>query len=75
MDAGGGMERPTRTEELAIDGIVSTQPELGPSMPDGGYGWIVFVATLFFQVSGTSKCCVLPNMTECFNDIRYQWRS
>lgn len=37
--------------ELVIDGIVSTQPELGPSMPDGGYGWVVFVATLFFQVS------------------------
>lgn len=38
-------------QDLVIDGIVSTQPELGPSMPDGGYGWIVFIATLFFQVS------------------------
>lgn len=43
--------RRPRDDELVIDGIVSTQPELGPSMPDGGYGWVVFVATLFFQVS------------------------
>lgn len=43
--------RRTRDDELVIDGIVSTQPELGPSMPDGGYGWVVFIATLFFQVS------------------------
>lgn len=40
-----------RDEALVIDGIVSTQPELGPTMPDGGYGWVVFVSTLFFQVS------------------------
>ncbi|KAJ8941704.1 hypothetical protein NQ318_023300 [Aromia moschata] len=39
-----------RRDDLAIDGVLSTQPELGPSIPDGGYGWVVFLATLFFQV-------------------------
>lgn len=47
----GESTRTRRDEVLVIDGIVSTQPELGPSTPDGGYGWVVFVATLFFQVS------------------------
>lgn len=40
-----------REEVLVIDGIVSTQPEIGPTLPDGGYGWVVFISTLFFQVS------------------------
>lgn len=50
MDS-GHPRRPRRSQELVIDGILSTQPELGPSLPDGGYGWVVFFATLFFQVS------------------------
>ncbi|XP_050498383.1 uncharacterized protein LOC126879418 [Diabrotica virgifera virgifera] len=41
--------RPIRDQELAIDSVVATQSELGPSIPDGGYGWVVFIATLFFQ--------------------------
>ncbi|XP_018561764.1 uncharacterized protein LOC108903905 [Anoplophora glabripennis] len=41
--------REGHNEELVIDGVLSTQPELGPSIPDGGYGWVVFLATLFFQ--------------------------
>lgn len=36
---------------MNIDAILTTQPELGPTIPDGGYGWIVLIATLFFQVS------------------------
>ncbi|CAG9764074.1 unnamed protein product [Ceutorhynchus assimilis] len=36
--------------ELVIDNVLSTQPELGPSIPDGGYGWFVFFITLFFQL-------------------------
>lgn len=50
MDAVGST-RTRRDEELVIDGIVSTQPEIGPTLPDGGYGWVVFISTLFFQVS------------------------
>ncbi|KAJ8925881.1 hypothetical protein NQ315_009733 [Exocentrus adspersus] len=41
--------RDIHNEELVIDGVLSTQPELGPSIPDGGYGWVVFFVTLFFQ--------------------------
>ncbi|ENN72031.1 hypothetical protein YQE_11320, partial [Dendroctonus ponderosae] len=35
--------------DLVIDNVLSTQSELGPTIPDGGYGWIVFLVTLFFQ--------------------------
>lgn len=49
MNSGESTRR--RDDTLVIDGIVSTQPELGPNIPDGGYGWVVFIATLFFQVS------------------------
>ena len=46
-----GDNRRENLHVLSIDEVVSTQPELGPSVPDGGFGWIVFIATLFFQVS------------------------
>ncbi|VEN58038.1 unnamed protein product [Callosobruchus maculatus] len=51
--------RPSRADGLAIDGVLSTQPELGPSVPDGGYGWVVFLATLFFQI-------LIPSMAVSF---------
>ncbi|KAJ3648298.1 hypothetical protein Zmor_020111 [Zophobas morio] len=44
-----GDNRRENLHVLSIDEVVSTQPELGPSVPDGGFGWIVFIATLFFQ--------------------------
>jgi MFS family permease len=34
---------------LSLDDVITTQPELGPSIPDGGFGWVVFIGTLFFQ--------------------------
>ncbi|KAL1488053.1 hypothetical protein ABEB36_015422 [Hypothenemus hampei] len=37
-------------DHLVIDNVLTTQPELGPSIPDGGYGWFVFLITLFFQL-------------------------
>lgn len=46
-------ERVERTPEhdgdMIIDNVLTTQPELGPTIPDGGYGWVVFLASLFFQ--------------------------
>ncbi|CAG9813112.1 unnamed protein product [Phaedon cochleariae] len=51
--------RPRLNEELVIDGVLSTQPELGPIIPDGGYGWLVFLATLFFQA-------VVPSLVASF---------
>lgn len=38
-------------ERTVFDRVIATQPELGPSIPDGGYGWVVVVGSAFFQVS------------------------
>lgn len=35
---------------LRLDSIISTQPNVGPAIPDGGYGWVIVVAVGFFQV-------------------------
>ncbi|KAL3288102.1 hypothetical protein HHI36_002552 [Cryptolaemus montrouzieri] len=37
-------------QRSVLDGVLSTQSELGPKIPDGGYGWVVFAATIFFQM-------------------------
>ncbi|KAF7273677.1 hypothetical protein GWI33_013624 [Rhynchophorus ferrugineus] len=34
---------------LVIDNVLTTQPELGPTVPEGGYGWVVLLASLFFH--------------------------
>lgn len=35
---------------LQIDNVLSSQPELGPSIPDGGYGWFILLGASFFHV-------------------------
>lgn len=40
--------------QLNIDSVVSSHWESGPTIPDGGFGWIVLVGSLLFQV-GNSK--------------------
>ncbi|GJQ76572.1 hypothetical protein Trydic_g2269 [Trypoxylus dichotomus] len=37
-------------DRLKIDSVLSTQSELGPSIPDGGYGWVIVLTTMFFQL-------------------------
>lgn len=36
---------------MHIDNVVASQPELGPSPPDGGYGWFVLISAVITQVS------------------------
>lgn len=40
----------SQRNQLNLDRIVASQPELGPSIPDGGYSWIILVTSLFLQV-------------------------
>lgn len=35
---------------LRLDSIISAQPNIGPNIPDGGYGWVIVVTFAFFQV-------------------------
>lgn len=36
---------------MHIDNVVASQPELGPSPPDGGYGWFVLISAMITQIS------------------------
>ncbi|KAF5274801.1 hypothetical protein FQR65_LT00384 [Abscondita terminalis] len=36
--------------QLRLDNVLSTEPELGPTLPDGGYGWVVAIASAFFHI-------------------------
>ncbi|CAH0551298.1 unnamed protein product [Brassicogethes aeneus] len=56
--------------DLVIDGVLSTQPELGPSIPDGGYGWVVFIGSLFFQLLVNSIPVGL-GVFLCFTKLEY----
>lgn len=44
-------QRTVPQDNLRLDKILSTQPELGPSVPDGGYGWIILIVTLILKVN------------------------
>ena len=35
---------------LRLDEVVTSLPELGPTLPDGGYSWIVLVGVMAIQV-------------------------
>jgi hypothetical protein len=45
-----------RNGHLNIDNVVASQPELGPSPPDGGYGWIILICAVIVQIT-------LPSIT------------
>lgn len=45
----------TNQNNLRLDRILSTQPELGPSIPDGGYGWIILIVTIALKVRDRFK--------------------
>ena len=39
------------TKRLRLDEVVTSFPELGPTVPDGGYAWIVLCGVFLVQVS------------------------
>ncbi|XP_026736518.1 uncharacterized protein LOC113500055 [Trichoplusia ni] len=46
------MERgESRVEDLHLDRIVASQPEIGPTPPDGGYGWLIVVSAVMYHIT------------------------
>ncbi|XP_065167878.1 uncharacterized protein [Atheta coriaria] len=42
--------RPTLTDHSSrLDNVLATQPEAGPVIPDGGYGWIILIASFYIK--------------------------
>lgn len=40
-----------QVEDLYLDRVVSSQPEIGPTPPDGGYGWLIVVSAIVYHVT------------------------
>lgn len=40
---------------LRLDEVITSLPELGPTLPDGGYSWIVLVGVMAIQVPVNDK--------------------
>lgn len=53
--------------ELQIDKVLSSQPELGPNVPEGGYGWLILAASAFFQG-------LIPSLSVGFGVFVLFWR-
>jgi hypothetical protein len=43
--------RANHTEDLYLDSVVASQPEIGPSPPDGGYGWLIVFSAALYHVT------------------------
>lgn len=41
----------SRVEDLHLDRIISSQPEIGPTPPDGGYGWLIVVSAIVYHIT------------------------
>lgn len=44
-------ERQERVEDLHLDRVVASQPEIGPTPPDGGYGWLIVTSAVIYNVT------------------------
>lgn len=40
-----------RAEDLHLDRVVASQPEIGPTPPDGGYGWLIVVSAVVYHIT------------------------
>lgn len=40
-----------RVENLHLDRVVASQPEIGPSPPDGGYGWLIVFSAIVYHIT------------------------
>ncbi|XP_049872738.1 uncharacterized protein LOC126371471 [Pectinophora gossypiella] len=39
------------TGNLHLDNVVASQPEIGPTPPDGGYGWLIVVSAIVYHIT------------------------
>ncbi|XP_023936109.1 uncharacterized protein LOC112044475 [Bicyclus anynana] len=44
-------ERNDRVEDLHLDRVVASHPEIGPTPPDGGYGWMIVVSASIYHMT------------------------
>lgn len=40
-----------RVENLHLDRVVASQPEIGPTPPDGGYGWLIVFSAIVYHIT------------------------
>nr|XP_034829109.1 uncharacterized protein LOC117986384 isoform X2 [Maniola hyperantus]XP_034829110.1 uncharacterized protein LOC117986384 isoform X3 [Maniola hyperantus] len=40
-----------RVEDLHLDRVVASHPEIGPSPPDGGYGWMIVISASIYHIT------------------------
>lgn len=52
--------------QLNIDNVVSSHWEIEPTIPDGGFGWIVVVGSLLFQVGNTKSIKLILKQLSIF---------
>lgn len=43
--------RPQDVEDLHLDRVVASQPEIGPTPPDGGYGWLIVASAIIYHIT------------------------